>query len=498
MMRAKMLIVGLDGATFDVIDAYKNELPVLRRCMDSGVRGILESTNPPVTSPAWPVFMTGKNQGKIGVFDFLKLDRESGKIGVVTSRDIRSDTLWEIAGRNKKRVCVFEVPVTFPPSEVNGVMVSGYPSPDLEKSFYPPELFQQLKDEIGDFKETFPACYKEGKELEVYEKYREVLKNRCDAILTLMKRNFDLMIFNIGHTDIISHLFWYTHDRTHPKHEKSAEGGIGDLVLRAYKDVDRALEKILSAAGENVNVFIISDHGQGRLSKMVNLNNLLMEKGYLQLKSDAKVRLKHFLFMHGMNPEFAYSIIKKMGLQDLTEKFGREKRNRVLDTFLSFSDIDWKRTRAYSFGYAGQIHITEKGADHTKVKEGLIRELKALTDEQGRPLVDEILCKEDIYSGEYTKNAPDLVLKMKNYEYISYPLLSSGGRFIVDPIMQYSGGHRLEGIFIAFGPDIKSDGRKIEDTKIIDIAPTSLDLMGLAVPDDMDGRVLREIMVRHR
>ncbi|MEE8402524.1 MAG: alkaline phosphatase family protein [Candidatus Hydrothermarchaeaceae archaeon] len=492
-MQPKLLIVGLDGATFDVIDAHKSELPVLRKCMEDGVRGILESTKPPVTSPAWPCFMTGKNQGKIGVFDFLKLDRENGEIGVTTSRDIKSDTLWDIAGRNGKRVCVFEIPVTFPPSNVNGVMVSGYPSPDLEKSFYPPETLQLLRDEIGDFKDTFPATYKEGKEMEVYEKYRNVLKNRRDAILTLLDRDFDLMVLDINHTDIISHMFWHTFDSSHPRHARAVKRGIGNLVLEAYKDVDRVLGQMLSAVGDDVNVIIMSDHGQGKLSKMVNLNNLLMERGYLKFKGDVKTRLRRFLFMHGMNPEFAYSIIKKIGLQDFTEKFGREKRNRVLDKFLSFSDIDWSETKAYSFGYAGQIYITGDGSDYEKVREDLIADLRALKDERGRELVDEILCREDIYSGKYTENAPDLVLKMRNYEYISYPLLSSGSRFIVDPIMGYSGGHRLEGIFVAFGPDIKK-GSEIAGAKITDIAPTALHLMGLPVPGDMDGRVLDEII----
>lgn len=490
MKAGKVLIVGLDGATFDVIKRHRKDLPVLDRCIKSGVHGILESTNPPVTSPAWPSFMTGKNQGKIGVFDFLTLDRKSGKIGVTTSRDIKSDTLWEIAGQSKKKVLVFEIPVTFPPSRVNGIMVSGYPSPDMEKSFYPPEVYSELVKEIGTFLDTFPATYRDGKELEIYEKYKDVLKNRRDAIIALLKEDYDLMVMDINHTDIISHMFWHTFDSSHPRHSDALRRKIPNLVLEAYKDADSVLGEIISAAGDDANVIIMSDHGQGGLKKMVNLNNFLIEKGYLRFKGDIVTRTKQFLFMNGMTPEFAYRVLKKLGLQDFTEKFGRKRRNLVLDKFLSFSDIDWKTTRAYSFGYAGQIYITDKGADYEKTRNDLTEDLNSLKDEKGRKLVDEIFRGDDIYSGEHRESAPDLILRMRGYEYTSYPLLSSGRRFIVDPIMDYSGGHRLEGIFIAFGPGIKNISESISKIKIMDIAPTSLRLLGLSVPEDMDGQVL--------
>lgn len=501
MSKTRVLLIGLDGATFDIIKPRLGELPSFARLLSRGVHGPLRTTMPPMTSPAWPSFATGKNPGKLDVYDFLKFNKKTLKVDITTSRDVKSETLWHILGREGKKVCVVEIPLTFPPSRVNGIMVAGYPSPGSEVGFYPREIFGEICREVGEFRDPFVPLHSDKEWRTVSENLLGLLKNRRDVVLSLLKKeSWDLFAVNFHHLDTIAHYFWFTTDPGHPKHENARNNGIPDLVLQGYREMDEVLGGVLSEIDDETDVFIISDHGQGPLKKMVNLNNFLMERGYITLRRNLKARIKKLFFRAGVNPANIYSVLKFFGLQDLTVKFGRRKRAQVLDKFLSFSDIDWERTLAFSFGSIGQVYINRgalgdqenNGEKYEEIRERLVQDLSSLMDEDGKPVVDEIYKREEIYRGGYVDNAPDLLLKMRNFEYISYPLFSTGNELFVEPIHGNSGGHRMEGVFIAYGPNIKT-GEEINGVQIIDIAPTVLHLLGLPVPGDMDGRVVMEI-----
>ena len=501
MVKTRVLLLGLDGATFDVIKPHLEELPNFSKLLSQGVHGFLRTTMPPMTSPAWPSFATGKNPGKLDVYDFLKFRKKDLKVDITTSRDIKSETLWDIAGREGKKVCIVEIPLTFPLSRVNGIMVAGYPSPGSEAGFYPREIFREICRDVGEFKDPVVPIHSEKEWEAVSESLLNLLKNRRDVVVSLLKReSWDLFAVNFHHLDTIAHYFWFTSDPGHPKHEDARKNEIPDLVLKGYREMDEIMGDVLSEMDDETDVFIISDHGQGPLKKMVNLNNFLMEKGYITLRKNLRTRIKKVFFRAGINPKNIYSILKFLGLQDLTVKFGRRRRAQVLDKFLSFSDMDWERTLAYSFGSIGQIYINkdllraqDNGSEkYEEIREKLVKDLSSLRDEEGNPIVDEVFKKEEVYWGEYVDNAPDLLLKMRNFEYISYPLFSTGKELLVKPIHGNSGGHRMEGIFIAYGPNIRT-GKEIDGVQIIDIAPTVLHLLGLPVPGDMDGRVVMEI-----
>src|SRR5829696_555794 len=115
----KLLILGLDGATFDLIRpwAAAGHLPNLARLMDEGVQANLASTLPPVTSPAWPTFMTGTNPGKHGVFDFIQ--PTGANFTLVNATRIKQPTIWQRLSQAGRRVGVLNVPVTYPPQPLN-------------------------------------------------------------------------------------------------------------------------------------------------------------------------------------------------------------------------------------------------------------------------------------------------------------------------------------------------------------------------------------------
>lgn len=123
----KVLIIGLDGSTFDLIKPWVAEgyLPNFKRLMAEAVWGELDVELPPGTVPNWPSFATGKNPGKHGLIWWTKPDPDNNDYTIVSSKDLRGQTLWDIAGSEGLNVGVVNVPVTYPAHPVNGLLITG-------------------------------------------------------------------------------------------------------------------------------------------------------------------------------------------------------------------------------------------------------------------------------------------------------------------------------------------------------------------------------------
>ena len=130
-------------------------MPTLRSLVERGTSGILRSTIPPVTFPAWSSFMTGANPGKHGVFDFTRRLPGSYQIGFVSSRQRRLPTIWRLLSDAGRRVAVLGVPTTYPPEPLNGIMVGGFDSPvatGIDGSFvYPRSFYDEMRAAVGTY-----------------------------------------------------------------------------------------------------------------------------------------------------------------------------------------------------------------------------------------------------------------------------------------------------------------------------------------------------------
>src|SRR5512141_1116729 len=111
----KVLVIGLDGGTFDLIRPFiaQGHLPTLKRLIEQGASSPLRSTVPPVTASAWTSFMTGTNPGAHVVSDFMQRRAGSYDLAPVSSRKRDGKAVWEIAGEAGKQVIVMGVPVTY-------------------------------------------------------------------------------------------------------------------------------------------------------------------------------------------------------------------------------------------------------------------------------------------------------------------------------------------------------------------------------------------------
>ena len=498
---SRVLAIGIDGATFDLIRpwAEQGDLPNLARLMAEGVQGPLESTLPPVTSPAWPTFATGKNPGKHGVFDFIR--PLGGRFELVNSTSLRAPTLWDILSQSGHTVGIMNVPVTYPPKPLNGFVIGGLLSPTVGTISYPADLLEQYAGQLPPYRIAPSVQYKEGNEEAFTADLVELVDRRGQYALRLMQDHpYDFLMFHFQATDLLQHAMWKYVDPSHHRFDAAGAARFGPAFKRVYQHIDGYVGQMIERLTDDTTVIVMSDHGFGPLHHTVNLNLFLLDQGLLKLKQGAWTRLKTGLFRAGLTPASIWHLIERAGLQNYVWQVSRSARNRVVSKFLSFDDVDWSRTLAYSIGHVGQIYINlrgrepegivEPGAQRAAVQQRVIDALRQLNHPQtGEPMVDQVIPGETIVSGPYASRGADLHLVLDGYRAIAFPLFAADRHIVTRQIRGDSGCHRRHGIFMAWGSGIRS-GARVEDARIMDLAPTLLHLMGLAVPDDMDGRVL--------
>jgi predicted AlkP superfamily phosphohydrolase/phosphomutase len=143
----RVVFIGLDGTPYTFMRRLIDEgrLPNAARLEQKGSLLRMDSMWPWVSSVAWSSMMTGVNPGKHNIYGFIDRDPATYKQFIPTSRNMKARTLWEVLGDAGKRVIVVNVPVTYPPRQVNGILVGGFLSPSLEKAVYPASYGQTLK-----------------------------------------------------------------------------------------------------------------------------------------------------------------------------------------------------------------------------------------------------------------------------------------------------------------------------------------------------------------
>lgn len=509
----KVLLIGLDGATFDLIHPFiaRGYLPHLHALMERGSWGELSSTIPPVTASAWTSFMTGKNPGKHGLFDFMQRRPHTYDLAPVSSFDRDGKAVWEIAGEYGKRAIVMGVPVTYPPTPLNGLMITGMLTPRGARDYtYPSALKDEIARAVGEYVIYSDEVYSKGRGRVFLDALRYSIQQRAKTATYLLNTyDWDLGILVFPETDTVCHGLWWAYDETHHQHRQEDAESLRNGILEIYQAIDAWLGELVALLDADTTLLVMSDHGHGPLRQFLYVNNFLKQKGYLRIKRTPTSQLKNLAFAAGFTPRTIYRALLYLGLGKLRRTLDKRRAGRSLlkRLFLSLSDIDWAHTRAYSIGYIGEIHINLKGrepcglvapgAEYERLREDLIRELRQLKTPDGAPLVEHIWKKEEVYHGPHLSDAPDILFFPKNLETIAFGDFEFGSNRVLEPSYGVSSAHRMNGILIATGPEIKI-GAHIETPRLIDLAPTILHLLNLPVPEDMDGRVLDELLTYKR
>jgi predicted AlkP superfamily phosphohydrolase/phosphomutase len=515
--KTKIVVIGLDGATLDLIKPWleKSKLPNLARLARNGVYGNLITEFPPTTPVAWASFITGKNPGKHGIFDFGVRIKKDYKWVIANRNLIHGNSLWKILSLNGKKVGIIGVPMTYPPEKVNGFIIPGFLTPSHKILTYPSDLVEDLEKHIDNFSSMFEyPKYIEGAEDSFLRKWYHIMEIKAQTTFYLLD-NYDCDFFMTYFLiiDQIQHFFWKYIDPQHPAFDLKKAEKYGNEVFKVYQRVDKLIGEILTKInGENVITIVMSDHGFGPVYKDVFINWYLEKLGFLKLKSDYDRKgnlINRCLLKVGLTQEKFVNFLKKSGLSKLVEIM---PYNIAVKFYWglpcsrpSLHDIDYSRTKAFSAGYCGQIFINfsqnesykllHSKETYEKFRVYLIDTLYKLKDpETNERIVDKVFKREELYRGSQVKYAADLLFTMKNMTYITRGTFefSTDKALVGKPSNMESGWHRMNGILFIKGDYIKK-GKTIENAKIVDIAPTILHIMGIPIPSDMDGKVLKDI-----
>ena len=507
----KVLVIGLDGATFDLLLPWieAGELPNLQRLMRQGASGKLRSTLPPISASSWISFATGVNPGKHGVVDFVYPSTGSYKVTMVNATACRTRSLWNWLNDAGRRVGLLGIPTTYPPEPVDGFIVSGFlaPGPDSEWA-YPPELKQELLAELGQFMLAPDERYRSSSWLDRFlDDLTASVENRTQAALYLMAhKQWDLFTVVYWDTDMVQHETWRLLDPTHPRHDSAEAAAQRERILAFHRKIDSDVGRLL--ASDSVDpaetlVVVMSDHGFGPVHSFFLTNNWLASLGLLAFKRNPWTAFKQLLFRLGYTPLNMFRVARALGLGRLRKKVRfQQKAGLINRIFLSFDDVDWTRTKAFSIGSFGQVYINlagvrpqgivQPGHEYEEIKSAIKQAALSLRDPRtGQPLIERVYRRDEIYSGPYVDRAPDLIVQPHGWEYMAFGHADFGSNKLVEPITGMSGHHRPDGLVILAGPDVKP-GVSLEGASILDLTPTILHAMGTAVPQDLDGRVLSE------
>jgi predicted AlkP superfamily phosphohydrolase/phosphomutase len=381
-------------------------------------------------------------------------------------------------------------------------MVSGWMTPYAADDYiYPSELASELEQQVGNYRIYPTETFSEGRRDSFLKASYDLLEMRTRTAEYLVgTKPWDVFMAVFFDTDRVLHQLWHYMEPDHPwRTDKEDREG---FVREYFQAVDRSISRLLAHADEETQIIVLSDHGMGRANNFIVLNNWLLDTGLLCLKGDPWTRFKQWMFRNGFTLRNVHQVADRLGLARQAEYVAGYFVDHLLKmAFLSFLDVDWSRSKAYSFGrHLGSIYvnvkgrepegIVEPGSEYESVRDELERLAYEFRDPRtGRELIGQVLRREDVYAGPYLDRAPDLILRPKEPSDIFFGLADFGHRETVSTVYRYSGMHRDYGMLIMNGPGVRQ-GAEIEGAAIQDIAPTVMHTMGVPVPDDMDGHVL--------
>jgi predicted AlkP superfamily phosphohydrolase/phosphomutase len=498
-MGRRVLVLGLDGGSWQVLDRFMEagRMPNLARLARSGYRGVLESTVPPITPVAWASFATGMNPGRHGVFSFLASQLEpGGYVPPPTRRDVlQAPTLWRRLSDAGLRTTVLSVPLTYPPEPVNGFLVSGMFTPGLEsRCTYPAGLKKELValDSMPKFQLDFTGERLKGRAeerlgealangaLKYFADVTDVTERLRRASLHLMEKPWDLFVAVFIGPDRIQHVLW---DEVVAA---PAESEIGRRIFDYYGRLDEVIGELVAAAGDDAVTIMMSDHGFGPCAGQYSLGRWLVDEGFAASgRSHVYRAARWFLDRTGLKAAAGRAIKGK--------NLDRIARNNSAHT-------SWKRTRAYfpsgTYGLRVNLRgreregIVKPGAEFEELRRELRDRVLEIEDPAtGKPVISAAWLTEEVYEGPHSGWAPDVLLG-PNPE-LGYHLVHGNVQNAerVREDRKTKGSHRPDGILLVSGHGVVACA-DAPRAGIADLAPTVLWLLGLEVPDEMDGRAI--------
>jgi predicted AlkP superfamily phosphohydrolase/phosphomutase len=341
----------------------------------------------------------------------------------------------------------------------------------------PAGLSKQLYERLGTYRTlgwaeaTWPLNEDRIDEKAFLDDLFRAFDDRSQVILhEIDSKKFDLVIGVLESTDRVQHMFWRFIDPTHPMYDPAGAAKYGDAIERVYRRCDQLVGEVLQRIEPGTLVFVLSDHGFHSFKYGVNLNTWLVENGFIARQGRA------------------------VGDKNLNDMFGGGGQ--------FWEGVDWTRTRAYSLGL-GQIYfnlrgregqgIVNEGDDYRRLTDELSAKLLTMTDPKtGQRIVRSVYKRDDVYSGPFMANAPDLQVGFEDGYRVSWQTSLGGSPpgLLYPNMKKWSGDHCSFDYQTIPGSLISNRKLSAEQASIIDIAPTVLKYFGVAIPKAIDGKPL--------
>jgi predicted AlkP superfamily phosphohydrolase/phosphomutase len=454
----RVLVLGLDCASPHLVfEQFRDELPTLRHLMESGTWGILNSSIPCITVPAWASMTSSRDAGVLGIYGFRnRADYSYDALTTADSRAVEEKRLWDYLSEAGKESIVLNVPQTYPVGTLKGHLVSCFLTPNTGAQFAYPAIFKQeiLKHfpnyafDVRDFRNVERA--------ELYQAIIDVTNSQYQLLeYALQNKAWDFaMHVNIG-VDRIHHAFWRYHDPEHRLHDPDSP--FLHAIRDYYKLVDSWIARILPLA-EDATILVVSDHGAKRMDGAIAINEWLWKNGWLALKESPTQLTKFDIAM-----------------------------------------VDWSKTKAWSTGgYYGRIFMNVEGReaqgtipkkDYEQVRDELAAAIAAIPDEKGQALKNQVFKPEETYQ-QVKGAAPDLMVYFGDLHWRCVGGVGYGQHTTFEnDTGPDDANHAQEGMFILYQPNKKGRGHS-EAYQLMDVAPTVLSLMGVPIPKVMQGKVM--------
>ncbi len=401
----------------------------------------MDSTWPWVSSVAWSSMMTGVNPAKHNIFGFIDRDPATYKQFIPTSQNMRARTLWEVLSDAGKRVIVVNVPVTYPPRPVNGILVGCFLSPSLEKAVYPPSYLPTLQS-LGDVVDADPWKARESKDLALQE-VNAVLDARIRTLFHMLDHEqWDYLHVHVMETDRLHHFLWQQMEEGHPTYAPA--------FYDFYRRIDDMLGELAGRLEENTTLVWMADHGFCTIKKEVYVNRWLMDNGWLHLRNVPPDRKKG---LDEIDPRsVAYSLDPG---RVFVRVQGREKEGSV-----------------------------PRGAAYEGLRDEIAAAALELTDpDSGERIFQAVFRREELYHGPYLEQAADLILAPYDGYDPKGPLYKEGLTYKGDELV---GMHTHDDAMLYVGGQVIPQSR----FSVLAVMPTLLDLMGVSPPPGLDGKSL--------
>jgi len=472
------IVLGLDGANWALLKPWLDEgrLPNIEVLRGEGVWTDMHSCFPPVTCPNWRCYSTAKNPGKLGVFWWETIDTDRRTLTTPDSRSFKSANYWDYLNEDGQTAGIMNLPMTYPPFEVDKFMIAGGPDSEREGYAHPPELGDRLDMEGYRLHPDVPVTSKEDKD--AADAVVDLIEQR---LLTFRERlgdaDVDVAHCTVFYINVLQHFFWR-----------------GEPTRRAWEVIDEQIGAIRDSHPD-ATLLLMSDHGCKDVDSVFYVNSWLEEQGYLVTEDTSGLlteyginkerlsKLAHELGVHGLVTQLTPDLVTGRLPED-DEGFKREQK---------LEKVDWEQSRAVASGQ-GLVYVID---DDPETVDALIDDLESLTDEDGDPVARQVMRREEAYDGPFVDDAPEIVFDQR-------PGVHTSGAIGSNPVFADAGQWEAEnvrtGLFLADGPAVEAvdlDG----PISITDVAPTVLHSVDCAVPTDVDGTPLplfggREVRTR--